>query len=126
VSWSTIVAGGTPYDESHAMPSRTRSTFTVYGPAFGGALTMTVVITLWPGATSPGRLVRSPSHTTVCPVASKTWAATWSGFAPAALQIARPLFVSVTGSAMRPPGCSGVSGLTAQDAPKPFVTLIAQ
>src|SRR5438094_750058 len=102
MSWSTIVAGGTPYDESHAMPSRTRSTFTVYGPAFGGALTMTVVITLWPGATSPGRLVRSPSHTTVCPVASKTWAATWTGFGPAAGHAAAPVFATVRVKAFAP------------------------
>src|SRR5260370_25139094 len=126
MSCSTIVAGATPYDESHAIPSRTRSTLTVYGPALVGALMRTVVMTLWPGATSPGRLVRSPSQITVCPVASNTWAATWIGFGPAALQVARPLLVNVTGSAMRPPGCSGDSAVTAYEAPKPFVTLIAK
>src|SRR5258708_5266226 len=120
MSCSTIVAGATPYDESHAIPSRTRSTLTVYGPALVGALMRTVVMTLWPGATSPGRLVRSPSQITVWPVASNTWAATWIGFGPAALQVARPLFFSVTGRAKRPPGCSGDNGLTAEDAPKPI------
>src|SRR5207302_6980432 len=112
--------------ESHAIPSRTRSTFTVYVPGRAGAFKITVVVTLCPGATSDGRLERSPSHTTVWPVASNTCAATCSGFAPPADQVASPSFFSVTGSPTRPPGWSGVGAVTTYDAPKPFVTLIAK
>src|SRR5438105_330914 len=102
MSWITTVAGATPYDESHAMPSRTRSTFTVYVPGRTGAFRITVVVTLCPGATSAGRLDRSPSHTTVWPVASNTCAATWTGFDPAALHVTAPVFTTVTGKALTP------------------------
>src|SRR5258708_7780427 len=102
MSWSTIVAGATPYDESHATPSRTRSTFTVYGPGFTGALTMTVVMTLWPGATSPGRGARAPSHTTTEPSEPIQWYETWTGFGPAAGQVTAPVFATVSWNAFAP------------------------
>ena len=116
MSWSAIVAGATPYDESQAMPSRTRSIRTMYEPGLAGAFTITVAATLCPGATSLGSVERSPSHDTTAPSPSARCAATCSGLGPPALHVARPSFLIVTGRTMRPPGCSGVSGLGRYDA----------
>src|SRR5258706_540039 len=102
MSCSTIVAGATPYDESHAIPSRTRPIFTVYGPAFAGALTMTVVTAFWPGATSAGSDARAPSHTATEPSEAIQWYETWTGFGPPAGQVTAPVFATVSWNAFAP------------------------
>src|SRR5438552_2968325 len=102
MSWSTIVAGGTPYDESQAMPSCTRSTRRKYAPRTSGDVTGSDTTTFWPGPTSLGRAARAPSHTTTDPSAPIQWYETWTGFGPAAGHAAAPVFATVRVKAFAP------------------------
>src|SRR5260221_526256 len=102
MSCSTIVAGATPYDESHAIPSRTRSMRRKYAPRVSGDVTGTDTTAFWPGATSAGNAARAPSHTATEPSEPIQWYETWTGFGPAAGQVTAPVFATVSWNAFAP------------------------
>src|SRR5437773_10091178 len=76
--------GCDPSDWNHAMPSRTRSTTSVYVPAVLGAVYPIVNCLFAPTAMSPPRGIRGPSHITGLPFASRRWQLRSTGFEPLA------------------------------------------